>query len=44
MVGKKSPPMPGPVFTSLPGTIKVIVTGPVEVKSNDPRVKIVKGG
>ena len=44
MPGPKAPPVPGPVFTSPPGSIKVIVTGPVEVKSSDPRVKIVKGG
>ena len=37
-------PQVGPVFTTPLGPITVIVSGPSEVKSNDPRVKIVKGG
>ena len=42
---KKVPPGAGPVFAQPPSSpIQVIVTGPMDIKSTDPKVKIVKKG
>jgi len=41
----KAPPGMGPTFNQpKTGPVQIIVTGPLEVKCNDPKVKIVKKG